>query len=150
MSGAGSFGAGSSPAGAYTPSSSNATTVAALRALKLDAQARDFLLDENGRYVAAHPVDHRAMMLLIPRLTSIRSSQTQGARWDDLVISDEETMTARFTEIVREAWRELLDAGDIRIDRVAARPVNSWGRGRIELVWQNLRDPQNPNRTTSL
>lgn len=149
MSGAGSFGAGSSPAGTYTPAASNATAVTTPWALKLDAASRDFVLDDDGRYIAVHPVEHRAMMALIPRVKSIRSASAQGARWDDLPIADEATMTARWGEIVREAWRDLLAAGDLRIDSYAARPVNPWGRGRLELAWTNLRDPQDPSRTTS-
>jgi hypothetical protein len=148
--GAGSFGAGSSPAGAYSPSASNATAITTPWALKLDPLSRDFVRDEDGQYIAVHPVEHRAMMLLIPALNTIRSASAQGARWRDLEIDDEATMTARFTEMVREVWRDLLAAGDIKLIRTMARPQNSWGRGRFEIVWTNLRDPQNPNITTSL
>lgn len=150
MSGAGSFGAGSVPAGAYVPSASNATPIATPWALKLDPLTRDFVRDEDGQYIAVHPIEHLAMMRLIPAITSIRSARGQGGRWRDLEISDEATMTARFTEIVREAWRELLANSDVRLISATARPLNSWGRGRFEIVWMNLRDPQNPNRTTSL
>ena len=148
--GAGSFGAGSSAAGAYVPSSSNATAITTPWALKLDPLSRDFVRDEDGRFIAVHPVEHRAMMLLIPALNSIRSATGQGGRWRELQIDDAEVMTARFSEMVREAWRPLLDAGDISVERLVARPTNAWGRGRFEIVWKNLRDPQNPNVTTSL
>jgi hypothetical protein len=148
--GAGAFGAGSSPAGAYTPSASNATAATAPWALKLDPLSRDFVLDDDGLYIAVHPVEHRAMMLLIPAIDSIRSAQGQGGRWRDMEFADEATMTARFSEMVREAWRDLLTAGDVKLLRTRARPMNPWGRGRFEIDWMNLRDPQSPNRTTSL
>lgn len=150
MMGAGSFGAGSGGAGTYVPSGSNAVTITTPRALKLNPLKRDFVMDTDGQFVSCHPVEHQAMMLLIPKLRTIRSASTQGARWDDLVIDSEEIMTMRFREILNEAWRDLIARGDIRVDHVAARPKNAWGRGRIEIVWVNLRDPQNPNVTTSL
>lgn len=150
MSGAGSFGAGSAPAGSYTPSASSATAATMPRALKLDPAARDFLLDDDGRYIAVHPVEHAAMMALVPALDSIRSAQGQGGAWRGLEIDDAATMTTRFGEMVRAAWRDLAARGDLRIESVTARPTNAWGRGRFEIVWTNLRDPQNPNRTTTL
>lgn len=149
MPGFGSFGAGSSPAGSYTPSASSGTPAVTPWALRLDPLARDFVLDDDGRYVAVHPVEHKAMMALVPRIESIRSAQAQGARWNDLPIDDEDAMTLRWGEILREAWRDLLAAGDLRIDSFRARPVNPWGRGRVEVTWTNLRDPENPNRTSS-
>lgn len=150
--GAGSFGAGVGGAGTYVPSGSNASAITTPRALKLNPLTRDFMRDEDGQFISCHPVEHRAMMLLIPALATIRSATAQGGRWRELVIDNEEVMTARLREMVLEAWRPLLAAGDIRVDRIASRPQNAWGRGRIEIVWVNLRDPEDPNRriTTSL
>lgn len=152
--GAGAFGAGVDGAGTYVPSPSNAVRATLPQALKLDPLSRDFVRNEDGFYIAVHPIEHRAMMLLIPALNSIRSAQGQGGRWRGLEFADEATMTRRFDEMVREAWRDLIANGDIRLLRVRARPMNSWGRGRFEIDWMNLRDPQPANRdltiTTSL
>lgn len=148
--GAGAFGAGVGGAGTYVPSASNATAATMPWALKLDPLSRDFVLDEDGHYIAVHPVEHKALLLLAVALDSIRSGQGLGFRWRDMVFADEVTMTARFREMLNEAWRDLLANGDVRIERALARPQNTWGRGRFEIDWMNLRDPQNPNRTTSL
>lgn len=148
--GAGAFGAGVGGAGAYVPAGSNVATVVTPRALKLDPLTRDFVVNADGQYVSCHPVEHEAMMRLIPALTTIRSANEQGARWRDLTIDEPEIMTMRVRELVLEVWRPMIARGDLRLERVAARPSNPWGRGRIEIEWTNLRDPQSDTTTTSL
>lgn len=151
MSGAGGSGAGLGGAGVglSTPSSST-DTASPPWALKLDPLSRDFVLDENGRYVSVHPIDHQAMMRLAPALGTIPSASGQGGPWKTLEIDSEANMTRRLEEDVRAAWRDLIEAGAVRLVRVSAKPANSIGRGRIEIVWMNLHDPQDPNRTTEI
>lgn len=151
MSGAGEGGAGVGGAGVGLATPTAATSNARPPwALKLDPLSRDFLRDTDGRYVEAHPTEHQAMMRLAPARGTIRAVAAQGGPWKDLEIDSEANMTRRLTEEVRAAWRDLIDAGRIALERVSAKPVNGIGRARIEIVWKNLDDPQDPNRTTEI
>lgn len=151
MSGAGWFPAGAGGAGFGTPDeSSSPRTVTPPWALFLDPATRDFPVDEDGQYVSAHPIDHQAMMRLIPAKGTIASAQAQGGPWKGLEIADAATMTRRMREYVSAAWRDLIANGDVRIVDVRMRPSNSIGRARLDLVWMNLRDPADARRTTPL
>lgn len=144
-------GAGAGGAGVGLADPTAATTPTTPWALKLDPLSRDFVMDEDGRYVSVHPVDHQAMMRLAPALGTIRSAAGQGGPWKNLEIADEATMTRRLTEEVRAAWRPLIDNGDLRLVRASSKPsAKTSGRARVEIVWMNLRDPQDPNRRTEI
>lgn len=151
MSGAGSGGAGLGGAGVglSAPELADRPTRPPW-GLTLDPTSRDFVVDENGRYVECNPIDHQAMMRLIPALATIKVAPTQGGPWKSLEIADEATMTRRFEEHIHEAWRDLINLKHVRLVKVRARPTLPLGRGRYEIVWMNLRDPQDPNRTTSI
>jgi len=151
MSGAGHFPAGAGGAGFGTPGeSSTPGTTTPPWALFLDPATRDFPVDESGQYVSVHPVDHQAMMRLLPAQGTIVSAPAQGGPWKTLEISDAATMTRRMRECVQAVWRDLIANGDVRIVDVRLRPTNGIGRARLDLVWMNLRDPVDARRTTPL
>ena len=152
MSGGAGIG-GSGVTGAGLSSSSAAPSPRSVRppwALKLDPITRDFVLDENGRYVEAHPVDHEAMMRLLPVRGGIGSAPQQGGPWKTLRIDEPDIMTRRMREYLDEVWRPLITRGDLRVDRVVHRPSNSNGRAHLVIEWTNLRDPSDPTRTTEI
>jgi hypothetical protein len=147
MGGAGAGGAG---VGLADPTASSSATNPPW-ALKLDPISRDFVMDEDGRYVSVHPIDHQAMFRLIPARETIRSAAAQGGPWKSLEIADEATMTRRLTEEVRSLWRDLIDAKALEVVRVSSKPApKTSGRARIRIEWKNLLDPQDPNRTTEI
>lgn len=151
MSGAGTIGAGLVGAGLSTPSTvGSPRNVKPPWALKLDPRTRDFLLDDDGRYVEAHPVDHAAYLALWPAAGTIAAAPTLGGPWKLLEIADADTMTRRLREYVEAAWRDLIARGDLKLVSVSARPTNSIGRARADIVWMNLRDPVDPNRSTAI
>lgn len=149
--GAGIGGAGG--VGAGLSSSSAAPAPRAVRppwALKLDPITRDFVLDADGRYVEAHPVDHEAMMRLLPQQGGMPVAPGQGIPWQSLRIEEPAQMARRIREYVEAAWRPLLARGDVRILSISLRPTNSHGRARFYLEWMNLRDPSDPTRKTEV
>lgn len=142
MSGAGGHGAGQSPAG------QNAIVTPAQRAavrpalgLYLDLSVMDFPLDENGRYVEIHNVDHLAEMLIGP----------SNPMWKDMPITNEDDMTRRADEIVKTRWQKLIAQGDIGDIQVRSWPQDG-GRLRVTIRYRNLRDvdPSNPYKTVEI
>ena len=155
MSGAGSLPAGGG-AGAgidQDPTVPAARNVRPPHALYLDASVMDFPLDENGRYVEVHPVDHLAEMLLIPERGSMAAAPEQGSPWLSLEIDTEAVMTQRATEIVQARWAALISRGDIGQITVRAH-ASAAGRARVYVQYVNNRDPKkdpaNPFRTVEI
>lgn len=128
--------AGSEDAGAGFAGIGSTPTIPAPRnvrppqALYLDLSVMDFPLDENGRYVEVHPVDHLALMLIGPT----------NDLWQTIEISDAATMTRRADEVVRQRWADLLARGDIADVQTSAKPGPN-GRAQIRISYRNKRDP---------
>lgn len=131
MSGAGGSGAGFYGAGNNPPTGSAAANLARTpTGLYLDLSVMDFPLDENGRYVEIHNVDHLALMLIGPG----------NPLWKNLPVSDEGDMTRRATEIVRARWKALIERGDITDIVVRATPRQNGG-ATVYVQFFNTRDP---------
>lgn len=143
MSGAGSLPAGGGVGAGVddVPTIPEPRDVRPPHALYLDASTMDFPLDENGRYVEVHPVDHLAEMLLIPERGSIGADPEQGSPWFGLEIDSEEVMTRRATEIVLTRWSALISRGDIGQVTVRAY-ASAAGRARVRVQYVNNRDPK--------
>lgn len=142
MSGAGGSGAGQSPAGQnYIATPAQKAAVRPALGLYLDLSVMDFPLDENGRYVEIHNVDHLALMLIGPTNTM----------WRDMPITSEEDMTRRADEIVRARWQKLIAQGDVGDIQVRSWPADG-GRLRVTVRYRNLRDvdPSNPYKTVEI
>lgn len=153
--GAGIGGAGSGAAGTIAVTSEDGRgVVRPPQALYFDASVMDFPIDDNGRYIEVHPVDHKASMLLIPLKGSIAGAPDQGSPWLSLPMTDETSMTARATELVLGRWASLIANGDIGGVTVYATPRGPEGRAFVRVQYENLRDPQrkpaNPYRTITI
>jgi len=131
VSGAGDSGAGYYGAGNNPPTGSEAANAARVpTGLYLDLSVMDFPLDENGRYVVIHNVDHLALMLIGPA----------NPLWKELPVSDEDDMTRRAEEIVRARWVKLIANGDIKDIVVRATPRANGG-ATVYVQFFNTRDP---------
>lgn len=142
MSGAGGSGAGLSGAGINTIATpAERAAVRPATGLYLDLSTMDFPLDDNGRYVEIHNVDHLALMLIGPT----------NPLWKEMEITDEIDMTRRADEIVRARWARLISQGDVEDIQVRAWPGDG-GRLRVHVRYRNTRDfdPKNPYKTVEI
>lgn len=153
--GAGIGGAGSGAAGTIavtTPTGRG--VIRPPQALYFDASVMDFPIDDDGRYIEVHPVDHKASMLLIPLQGSIAGAPDQGTEWFDIPVASEAIMTQRVTDIVRSRWASLIANGDIGNITVTAQVRGRADRAYIRVQYENLRDPHrkpaNPYRTITI
>ncbi len=149
MSGAGFDGAGQSGAGnEQAPTIPAARNVRPPHALYLDLSTMDFPMDENGRYIEIHPVDHAVFMAIGPEQGSIMAMPGQGLAWQSMPYESEAVMQRRANEMVRAKLAELLSRGDIADLTVTLRS-NVVGRGRVLVRYKNTRIPEinDPYRT---
>lgn len=134
--GAGSYGAGLGPAG-HDPATTTARTTRTLpRALKLDPESRDYVV-EDGFLADEHPVIHRAKHLLAIRRRSLASAPNVGFPSDALAFATEDSARTEAEDAAHLALKVLIDAADLRIDGVT---VDEPFTGKIYIDVTNLRD----------
>jgi hypothetical protein len=111
--GIGSAPAGAGPAGLDLPASTEQRQAATPVALAFDGQTLDFKLDENGRYVSAHPVDTKVFHRLRIRKLSIRSAPGTGNDVGNSQWIEPRTIEAEVRDHVRVATEDMIVAGEI-------------------------------------
>lgn len=149
MSGAGFDGAGQSGAGnEQAPTIPAARNVRPPHALYLDLSTMDFPMDDDGRYIEVHPVDHEVFMAIGPEQGSIMAAPNQGLPWQSMPYDSEAVMQRRADEMVRSKLAAILSRGDITDLSVTLRS-RIVGRGRVLVRYKNTRIPQehDPYRT---
>ncbi len=138
--GAGDEEAGEAEAGMGEPEVVEPRAVTPIRAVYLHGFARDALIEEDGLYRGAHPIDHRIASSLTLVLGQVPADTRLGSTLLSLPIASEEVMTRDAEIRVREAIGDLLDSGQVNLLSVRAfSPINAPpGRVRIEVRCENL------------
>lgn len=126
--GLGSDPCGQSPCGLDNQTPSVARTAKAPAALDFDGEKRDFRLDDEGQYVAAHPVDAKVFLIVRTALRSIRSAPNLGQTVGDIAYIDQRTIRSNVESRLRGALAPVVAAGEIRILGIE---LDTSVRGRI-------------------
>lgn len=136
--GAGSFAAGSTPAGFDNPVQQARIVPVLPAAVLYDPLTRSLPLDANGQVQSVHPVDQEvARMLTIP-LGAIAGDPDSGL---DVVMLKRPVSPAQVPNlislVVKKALKRLLDAGDIKIIAIEAAPTSL--RRQFSVSYWNVR-----------
>lgn len=136
--GAGSYSAGSAPAGSSpTPPIAGARNQAPA-AIEFDPQTRSHPRDDDGRYVERHPVDAAVVYALHFEFGSVYAVPTQGRRLKD-IRNPTDRRTKRIVEDrVRRALLRLVRNKDITITKIRHESPNR-GALFVEVSYYNER-----------
>lgn len=97
-------------------------------ALAFDGMTKDYILDDDGRYVGAHPVDAKVFLLCRTALRSIKSAPELGQTASLIQYIRPQTIVAEVTDAFRVVLQPVVDAGEIEFRGVE---VDTSVRGRI-------------------
>lgn len=135
--GIGASPAGAGPAGADLAASTDQRFAATPAALAFDGQTKDFSLDTNGRYVAAHPIDTKVFHRLRILAGSMRSAPATGngigGKWIDA-----KTIEATIRDQIRVTLEDMITAREIE-DRGLVIDLSVRGRVALEYSYFNVR-----------
>jgi hypothetical protein len=137
MAGFGTDPAGYNPAGLDLPATTEQRVAATPVALAFDGLNKDFILDANGRYVEAHPVDAKVFNRLRIRKTSIRSASATGNNIANRKYIDPDTIEAEIRDEVSVTLADMVAAGDIA-DRGLEIDLAIKGRIQYRYCYVNL------------
>lgn len=107
-------------------------------ALAFDGTRRDFVLEDDGSYRAAHPVDAKVFLVLRTTLQSIRSAPGIGQGVGLLEYIDPRTIRATVEDRINVALAPFVAAGEIRIERIDIETSNTAGRISFRANYVNL------------
>lgn len=135
--GLGSDPCGASPCGLDSQITTEITAKGPPAALVFDGSKRDFELDSDGLYRAAHPIDAKVFLILRTALGSIRSARDVGQGVSSIEYIDTVRIRSIVEDRVRSALSGLVDAGQIQIQSIE---IDTSVRTRIAFAvnYQNL------------
>lgn len=107
-------------------------------ALKFDGVIKNFLIDDEGRYVEAHPIDTKVFHRLRIRSFSIRSAPGTGNNVGSPQWIDKMTIGAHVRDQVRLTVQDMIDANEI-LDRGVELDTKVPGRVQYIFNYVNLK-----------
>jgi hypothetical protein len=96
-------------------------------ALAFDGLSKDFILDAEGNYTAAHPVDAKVFMICRVALGSLRSAPDTGQNVSAQQYLDPLTTPGFVRDDLKVRCAEMVESGQMRIDRVDVELRNHGG-----------------------
>ena len=142
MSGFGSSSAGASAFGFDVMLAGTSPNDIAPEGVLFDLITRDVVIDAEGGYVAAHPVDSKVQLALGIPVGAVPSVTDLGGVLSQLEIDDDDVMVRQADRLVRLALADMLAAGDVALLEVAATsPDPQLGRARLFVRYENRRLP---------
>jgi len=142
--GAGSFPAGSGPAGADPIQSGTPNGIVEPTAIRYEGASKDFALDAAGNYRRVHPVDQAVAIGMMVRQGQLKSSPTIGNTLDQITYLTGPNLKSNVENRVRTAnpIAALLASGSISIDHIDHNTTG--GKLVAVLYYRNLK--LDPNR----
>lgn len=149
MSGAGSFPAGSAPAGTDLPITTPTTAIAKPKVTYFDPGLMTLPMEPDGSVRAVHPVDAQVILALSIPQGTIASVPTQGHTLNQLGRMQPSQLPAAATDRVKLALAGPLSRGDIDLLGVTV-DAQPYGSLHVSVSYQNLRLPTSLPRTLSI
>lgn len=122
---------GAGPAGMDLPASTEQRAAARPTALAFDGLTRNFILDENGRYKAAHPIDAKYFQRLRTAAGSIRSAPNTGQGVGSLQYIDPRTIDSFVRDQVNLVSEDMIAAREITVHNIE---VDRSVPGRVQFL----------------
>lgn len=135
---AGSFAAGSTPAGYDSVYASVGKVRRLPQALYFDLATADFPIDANGFYKSVHPVDQRVALSLGVLEGTLASVPELGQRLRRITRISPTRAKRAVEDVIDLALDDLIEAGDIRLERVEV-DTSIRGRTLVAVNYVNLR-----------
>jgi hypothetical protein len=129
--------AGAGPAGLDLPATTAQRVAATPPALEFNGLAKDFVLDEYGRYKSAHPIDSKVFHRLRIRKRSIRSAPDTGNNVANRQYIDQATIAATVRDEVNLVLADMVAAAEIE-DRGIEQDLSIRGRIQYRYNYVNL------------
>jgi hypothetical protein len=129
------------------PEVSKATAKRPPRALLFDGLTKDYALDDEGRYLAVHPVDATVFQILRTVVGSIASAPSTGQTVGAIPFIDKKKIFAQVDDAVRVALKALVDRGSVQILAIIVEP-RRFGAVAFEVRYLNLEATQDRQRQT--
>jgi hypothetical protein len=133
------------------PLSAPATRLKTPAAILFDPKKKRFLMNEDGSFIEAHPVDQLVAICLGLDSRSYKSAPERGHTvWEMRTLAGP-TSEAEAADRIRQALRVPLVRGDITLDSVTINPILDdpalKGRTEILVEYTNLRTPKPERRS---
>lgn len=138
--GIGSYPCGTGPCGHDPVAAPSARVVGVSAVPYYDPAIRGFKVGSDGDLVSVHPVIQQAAFALGLELGSIPATPRLGLDRKRILKARAEDVQRTAEDAVNVALKRLLDAGDVRVERVITE--RKWGRVAMDVEIVNLRDPE--------
>lgn len=138
MPGAGSFPAGTGPAGAVPIAKSPPKSVVANGAIRYEGSTRGWVRAEDGQYVKLHPIEQAVALAMCTRKGSLKSAPQVGNTLSQIEYLGAPDIGADVEDRVRNAnpLAALVAAGDIEITKIDHDETNGL---TVVVYFKNLR-----------